>query len=377
MKAENLNFKLTDSFSDIKTFIIENKDNFKNKNISEGLVLKGIGEKYLKIENNFYSWENLENNIIKYEDQQPIDELSSAILSWIFSEITLEKQYTPRKFKLYENFADVKNEILSHKAYYKTGLITGIGNDNIKVTAFNKKDYYIEWNEIENVVSSIVYDSIENLEEKRFTTSIIKQLFTDNYIEYSVEEKELMNEENSAIKLRYYRLFKFGQLSYKIIKEENEDISIRSSLVKSALKWNNGQLPLSINEEGVNHIILNKSTLVRADLKKNEHYTKVLKNELKLDLNVYTTEYSDEYIYHTHTYKNLIKFEKNCNRWIITYNNKNLLQNAFRKKIMKKWICDITTIKSTEICTINDYDNENNLFNPDLFIKIYNNFHRS
>ena len=147
-------------------------------------------------------------------------------------------------------------------------------------------------------------------------------------------------------------------------------------LLRLALTWNNGQLPFNINEDGINHVILDKSSLVRADLRKNNQYTDILRKDVGEDYKVYTIQYSDEYVYHTHTYKNLIKFEKDSTKWTVTYNNKKLLQNAFRKEVASHWKCDITTAKSTEVCIINDLDNEDNTFNPDLFTKLYQSFYR-
>ncbi|MEE3418972.1 MAG: hypothetical protein VZQ62_06545, partial [Methanosphaera sp.] len=190
------------------------------------------------------------------------------------------------------------------------------------------------------------------------------------------EELELLQENNGKLKLKYYKLNKFGRLSYKLIKTENEDKNLIKELLKLALVWNNGQLPFNINEDGVNHIILNKSSLVRADFRKNNQYTEILRKETGEDYKVYTIQYSDEYVYHSHNYKSLIKFEKDSSKWIVTYNNKNLLQNAFRKEVKSHWICDITTAKSTEVCTITDYENENNIFNPDLFTRLFQSFLR-
>ena len=377
MEVKPLDFSINDNFDDVKRYVIENKEEFKNKSLSDSLIIKGIGEKYLKIENNFYSWNDVQNSLNDYKEGKIINEIILSILSWLFADIVVNnKSYTPRKFNLDENFKKIKNEILDHKQYYKTGLISGIGENNIKITTYKNKDYYIEWDEIEKVVNSIKYNSFEDLEEKRFTSSIIKQLFNDNTKEYSDEELELLEEENGKLKLKYYKLNKYGKLSYKLIKTENNDKKLVKEILKLSLDWNNGQLPFNINEDGVNHIILNKSSLVRADLRKNDHYTEMLRKEIDEDYKVYTIQYSDEYVYHTHHYKNLIKFEKDSSKWTITYNNKNLLQNAFRKEVNSHWKCEITTMKSTEICVVNDYENEDNAFNPDLFTKLYNGFHR-
>lgn len=376
MNVESLNFSVNEDFSIVKSFVIDNKDNFKNKNLHDSLTIKGIGEKYLKVENNFYSWDEIKSALNDYKNGKKVETIVLLILSWLFDNIDATNTYTPRKFELNENFNTIKEEILSHKAFYKKNLISGIGENNIKITTKNGKDYYIEWEEIEKVINNIKYSGFDDLEDKRFSSSIIKQLFNDNCPEYTSDEKELLNEEYGKVKLKYYRLCKLGKLSYKIIKNENADKQIRSILVKYALNWNNNQLPLSIDEEGVNHIILSKSSLVRADLRFNERFTKMIKDEVGLDLKVYATEYGDEYIYHVHQYHNLIKFERDCSKWTVTYNNKNLLQNAFRKSINTHWICDINTAKSTEVCTIVDYDNPNNEFNPDFFVKLYEEFHR-
>ncbi len=377
MQVKSLNFNLNTNFNQVKSYIIENKENFKNKQLYNNLFIKGIGDKFLKIENNFYSWDEIKRNLDDYQEGKNIDEIIICIIYWLFNEIKIpENIYIPRKFNLEENFSNIKMEILKHKNCYKKGLITGIGENNIKITTNKAKDYYIEWDELEKIVNNIKYSSFDELEEKRFSSSIIRQLFNDNIQEHTDEELIILNENNGKIKLKYYKLCKQGKLSYEIIKKEIEDKKIRKEIVNSALDWNNGQLPLSISEEGVNHIILSKSSLVRADLRRNEHFTKILHDDLNLDLKVYSTEYSDEYVYHVHNYHNLIKFERDCSKWTVTYNNKNLLQNAFRKSIISHWICDINTSKSTEICIIFDYDNTNNLFDPDLFVKLYEEFLR-
>lgn len=376
MNVEQLQFNSNDDFNKIKSHILENKEKFKSKSLSDNLIIKGIGDKYIKIENNFYSWNEIEKSLDEYKQGKNINEIILSILSWFYMDIETGNIYTSRKFNLDENFQKIKHEILNHKQHYKTGIISGIGENNIKITTFQKKDYYIGWDEIEKILEEIRYSSFEDLEEKCFTTIIIKQLFNDNQKQYTTEELELMNEENGKFKLKYYRLCKHAKLSYKVLTEEIADKKILRQMLILSLKWNNGQLPLSIDEEGIDHVILSSSTLVRADLRKNEHYTKRLKDELNLDVKVYATQYSDEYIYHVHNYKNLIKFEKDCSKWNITYSNKNLYQNAFRKEITNQWVCEIITAKSTEVCTIYDYENENNEFNPDLFIKLYQNFNR-
>jgi hypothetical protein len=377
MEVQKLQYNTNDDFNEIKAYILNHKEEYKTKSLSNGLIIKGIGEKYIKIENNFYSWKEILEALNDYNEGKIINEIILSILSWIYSDINNDtNKYTPRKFNLDENFQKVKREILEHKQYYKTGLISGIGENNIKLTTYKKKDYYIEWDEIEKTVNNIKYGSFEDLEEKRFTSSIIRQLFNDNKQQYTDEELELLKSENGKLKLKYYKLCKYGKLSYKLIKEENDDNQLIKTLVKLSLEWNNGQLPLTINEEGVNHIILSKSSMIRADLRKNDHYTEMLKKQLNEDYKVYSIQYSDEYVYHTHNYKNLIKFEKDSLKWTVTYKNKNLLQNAFRKEINSHWVCDITTSKSTEICVINDFENENNSFNPDLFVKLYQDFQR-
>ena len=378
MEVERLHYDINDDFNEVKRYVIENKIDVKSKSLSDGLVIKGIGEKYIKIENNFYSWTEIENALNNYKEGKIINEIILSILSWLFEDIVIdESSYTPRKFNLDEDFSKVKAEIIEHKEYYKRDLISGIGNENIKITTSKSKDYYIEWDEIEKTVNNIRYSSFDYLEEKRFSTTLIKQLFNDNTREYSSEELEILSGEDGKEKLKYYKLCKYGKLSYKMIKEKKKNSEDIKELVKLALGWNNGQLPLNITEEGVNHVILSQSSMVRADFRKNDRYTDMIQKEIGKDYKVYSIQYSDEYIYHTHSYKNLIKYEKDSSKWIVTYNNKNLLQNAFRKEVKSHWICTINTIKSTEVCMINDYENEANTFNPDLFTKLYNDFQRS
>ena len=377
MIVERLQYNIDDDFDEIKSHVIEHKNDYKTKSLPDGLVIRGIGEKYVKIENNFYSWNEIENALNDYKDGKIIDGVMHSILSWIFADVVIDdSSYTPRKFNLDENFLKVKNEIIEHKEYYKRGLISGIGKNNIKITTYKSKDYYIEWDEIEKIVNSIRYSSFDDLENQRFTTTIIKELFNDNTREYSPEELEILHSDNGREKLKYYKLCKYGKLSYKTIKENNTNPDKIKELVKLALTWNKGQLPLNITEEGVNHVILSKSSLVRADFRKNDRYTSMIQKDMGKDYKVYSIQYSDEYVYHTHSYKNLIKYEKDSSKWIVTYNNKNLYQNSFRKEVKSHWMCSIDTIKSTEVCTINDYENEENTFNPDLFTKLYNDFQR-
>lgn len=377
MNVEQLQYHTDDDFDEIKEYIIEHKAEFKTRSLSDTLIIRGIGEKYMKIENNFYSWNDIRKALNDYKEGKIINEILLSILSWLYTDVIVdESSYTPHKFNLDENFRKIKNEIIDHKEYYKMGLISGIGENNIKLTTSNGENYYIEWDEIEETVNNIKYTSFDDLEEKRFTTSIIKQLFNDNNKQYSSEELELLNSEYGKEKLRYYKYCKYGKLSYKLIRKEIEDMKKVRNLVKLALKWNNGQLPLNITEEGVNHVILDKFSLVRSDLRKNERYTCMIQKDLGEGYKVYSIQYSEDYIYHTHQYKNLIKFEKDSSKWTVTYNNKNLLQNAFRKEVQSHWICEINTMKSTEVCILNDYENENNQFNPDLFTKLYMSFNR-
>lgn len=377
MEVEHLNYDIDYNFDEIKRYVIEHKSEYKSKSLSDSLVIKGIGEKYIKIENNFYSWNEIEYALKDYEDGKIINEIILSILSWLFKDISIDSSsYTPRKFNLDESFSKIKREIIEHKEYYKRGLISGIGKNNIKVTTTKSKDYYIEWDEIERIIDQIRYSSFDDLKEQRFTTSIIKELFNDNTRQYTTEEVEILNSENGKEKLKYYKLCKYAKLSYKIIKDKNDNPDKIRELVKYALDWNNGQLPLNITEEGVNHIILANSSLIRADFRKNDRYTSMIQKDIGKNYKVYTIQYSDEYIYHVHSYKNLIKYEKDSYKWTVTYDNKNLYQNSFRKEVKSHWRCNIDTIKSTELCIINDYENEENIFNPDLFTKLYNEFLR-
>ena len=207
MEVEKLQYHMDDDFDEIKAYVIEHKADFKTKSLSDTLVIKGIGEKYIKIENNFYSWNDIKKALDDYREGKIINEILLSILSWLYEDIIVdESSYTPHKFNLDENFQKIRNEIINHKQYYKTGLISGIGENNIKITTYNGKDYYIEWKEIEETVNNIKYSSFDDLEEKRFTTTIIRQLFNDNNKHYSDEELELLNSEYGKEKLRYYIL---------------------------------------------------------------------------------------------------------------------------------------------------------------------------
>ena len=165
MQVKSLNFNLNTNFNQVKSYIIENKENFKNKQLYNNLFIKGIGDKFLKIENNFYSWDEIKRNLDDYQEGKNIDEIIICIIYWLFNEIKIpENIYIPRKFNLEENFSNIKMEILKHKNCYKKGLITGIGENNIKITTNKAKDYYIEWDELEKIVNNIKYSSFDELE---------------------------------------------------------------------------------------------------------------------------------------------------------------------------------------------------------------------
>ena len=135
MEVERLQYTSNEEFDKVKQHVIEHKDQYKTKSLSDTLTIKGIGEKYLKIENNFYSWKEIEQSLEDYHEGKIINAIHLSILSWLFSDINIDKtSYTPKKFNLDENFQKIKMEIITHKEYYKTGLISGIGENNIKLT---------------------------------------------------------------------------------------------------------------------------------------------------------------------------------------------------------------------------------------------------
>ena len=45
MEVEPLKFNINDNFEDVKRHVIENKAEYKNKSLSDSLIIRGIGEK--------------------------------------------------------------------------------------------------------------------------------------------------------------------------------------------------------------------------------------------------------------------------------------------------------------------------------------------
>ena len=67
MEVERLQYDIGTDFNEMKAHVIENKAEYKNRSLSGNLVIRGIGEKYLKIENNFYSWNEIEKSLNDYK----------------------------------------------------------------------------------------------------------------------------------------------------------------------------------------------------------------------------------------------------------------------------------------------------------------------
>ena len=49
MNVEQLQYHTDDDFDEIKEYIIEHKAEFKTRSLSDTLIIRGIGEKYMKI----------------------------------------------------------------------------------------------------------------------------------------------------------------------------------------------------------------------------------------------------------------------------------------------------------------------------------------
>lgn len=196
-----------------KNYMIDNKQEFKKETLQNGMQITGIGEKCLKIENNFYSWEDIYEAAINDTE----DEIMKNILAFIFEDYTLQTDnYTARKFtrsEALQNFENVKKEIIENKQYYKKGSIVGIGEKAIMMKGYADEKEYCKWEEIEEILressirdyklTHIDYSSISYIAPIHF----IEELFVDDEKETQVEknlrEKQVEYAEEKAYIYRH------------------------------------------------------------------------------------------------------------------------------------------------------------------------------
>ena len=173
--------------------IIDEKKEIKGQHLDNGMEITGIGQKCIKVENNFYNWDDIEYAALDADDNEEIDDVIKSIVRFFFvgkyEEENIEK-YETRKFKRSEaiqNWEQIKEEIITHKEHYKTGVITGIGEKAIMVGTGYESEY-VSWQKIKEAITSEKIIDYTTIHYNSDLSLIIMQLFTDDDEErYTVE----------------------------------------------------------------------------------------------------------------------------------------------------------------------------------------------
>ena len=210
-KIENTQKRWDKFQNEVIYYFNENKDTIKGQTLKNGMTITGIGQKCLKIENNFYNWEDIENCASEVTEA---DDIMENILEFIFEDYkitTKESNYKPRKFTRTEatkNWEEIKEEIIEHKSQYKIGNIAGIGQKCISINIGGGYKEYINWETIINILKRGSIKDYKLLHKpsvhEEDPLPIIDALFTDDEEEYTVEQnlrekKEEYSEEKGYI----------------------------------------------------------------------------------------------------------------------------------------------------------------------------------
>lgn len=184
----------------IKKFI-EEKQEIKGQKIDNGMTITGIGQKCIKVENNFYNWDDIEYAALDAEEDEEIDEVTKSIIRFFFTGKYEEEQiqeYQTRKFtrtEAIQNWEQIKQEIITHKEHYKTGVITGIGEKAIMIGTGYETEY-TPWEKIKEAITSEKIIDYTTIHHHSDISLIIMQLFTDDDEERYTVEKQLYEKQD-------------------------------------------------------------------------------------------------------------------------------------------------------------------------------------
>ena len=238
--------KRWDTFHDqIMHPTMRDKDEHKGQTLDNGMTITGIGKKCLKIENNFYDWEDIEAAATEGTD----DTTMQSIVNYLFEDqpYTAEK-YTPKKWEPSTPISEVKEEILAHKAAYKTGFITGIGDKAVKAGV----DYdarYVDWDDLQKVLDKL-HTGEYNPRSETIDMDIIKQWYIiDDTTFLNKEEQKVYKETPELVDL--LKLYEQGKLQYTDIQKQGETPEHIAEIIETVFKWNNNQpIPFTLNRKG-------------------------------------------------------------------------------------------------------------------------------
>ena len=227
---------------------LENKTEIKGQKLNNGLSITGIGQKCLKIENNFYNWEDIENVASGHETTD--DETMKSILAFIFEDYNTTNKYVARKFSINEDFEEIINEVVEHKQYYRKDIITGISKANIKIGDGYDAEY-IRWDTIKEIYSDAKQGGYSKEElEKRWTGDALNifNVFFEETAQYTRQDKKLLEKGENKL-LTVFRMYRRGELTYIAIQDIAENPEEIDQLLQKVFKWTNGHtIPLEFRK---------------------------------------------------------------------------------------------------------------------------------
>lgn len=241
-----------------------NKDEIKGTKLQNGMTITGIGEKCLKIENNFYNWEDIYN--IAIEDEETDDTIMKEIINYIFEDSKYNKdndEYKARKFEVTENFEDIKEEILNNKQHYITETITGIGEKSIKI-GYGYDAEYMKWETLEKIVEDAkthTFTELSKLVSWRYIDTF-KQLFNENKEVYTKQDLKLLEKGEHKL-LQLYRMYRRGELTYTKIQEISDNDKEVAEILEKVFKWTRGRaIPFEYRRGKVYSVVEKEGSLL-------------------------------------------------------------------------------------------------------------------
>lgn len=179
----------------LKRFFLENKEEIKGQTLPNGMKITGVGKKCLKIGNNFVRWED-----IVEDTTSPFVKSALTFLFEDYEEDTEEDHYTTRKFTRAEannNFDKVKEEIITHKEYYKHGILSGIGENALMIGSGYEKEF-VNWDKVQQELETNRVQDTFLLSRDSYLKLVLKDLFIDDEEETETEKQIRETEDRLA-----------------------------------------------------------------------------------------------------------------------------------------------------------------------------------
>lgn len=143
-----------------------NKEEYKFKTLPNGMKITGIGKKCLKIENNFYNWEDIEESAINDTE----DEIMQNILAFIFEDYTIEEV---EETQVEKNLREKEVKYAEEKAYiYRHILKEDLSVEMIRDIVYDRHCHHTGMNGIEEIINECLQFAFKYQKEVKFTNKI-------------------------------------------------------------------------------------------------------------------------------------------------------------------------------------------------------------